>query len=248
MECKICDKTFSSRFNLNRHIKQQHSMEQDYQSEDDAQVNASQQSDVDGENDTVAPFYRNQSGAGESSSDEEGDKVAPFYRKQDRETKARVKSDEKDNRDAMQYCHYMLQDTFGKDVVKKLFVNKSDEPYVLKRTREGVGELLETADKIRDSPVYRKIAEEQVRLEDCEHDGKEALKAAWFNRRFLVKNYLRKIIKEFEAEDEVEEKKPAEQATTKPAEVYRPMLTMGPSKLYIFEVRLHSCFAILCSL
>ena len=221
MECKICDKTFTSRFNLNRHIKQQHSMEQDYQSEDDAE-----QSEEEGEKDTVAPFYR----------------------KQERETKARVKSDEKDNRDAMQYWHYMLQDKFGKDVVKNLFLHKSEEPLVMKMTREGVEELLEMADKIRESPVYRKIAEEQARLEDCEYDGKEANKAAWFNRKFLVKNYLRKIIKEFEAEDEVEEEKPAEQATTKPAEVYRPMLTMGPSKLYIFELRLHSCFAILCSL
>ena len=231
MECKICDKTFSSRFNLNRHIKQHHSMEQDYQSEDDAETeqdDVSQQSSAEeGGEEDVAPFYRKQSGTDESSTEEEeeeGEKdIPPFFRKKYRETKARVRSDEKDNRDAMQYWHYMLQDTFGKDVVKKLFVNKSDEPYVLKRTREGVEELLKTADKIRDSPVYRKIAEEQERLENCEYDGKEALKAAWFNRRFLVKNYLRKIIKEFEVEDEVEEKKPDEQATTLPAEVYRPM-------------------------
>ena len=93
----------------------------------------------------------------------------------------------------------------------------------MKMTREGVEELLEMADKIRESPVYRKIAEEQARLEDCEYDGKEANKAAWFNRKFLVKNYLRKIIKEFEVEEEEDEEPAAPMITAKPAV---PMITL----------------------
>ena len=216
MECTICGKRFCSRYSLNRHNKQLHKMEQDdYQSdEEEEQEDDSQQSD-DKEDDSQ------QSEDETDQEDEEGEeKTAPFYRKGDRKTKGRVDVDEKE---AMQYWHYMLQDTFGKDVVKKLFVNKSDEPWVMKRTREGVEELLEIADKIRDSPVYRKIAEEQARLEDCEYDGKEANKAAWFNRKFLVKNYLRKIIKEFEVEEEEDEEPAAPMITAKPAV---PMITL----------------------
>jgi hypothetical protein len=63
---------------------------------------------------------------------------------------------------------------------------------ILKRVKEKVYTWLDMADKIRESPTFEKIQEEEDRLQGQGYSEPEAKHAAWENRKYLIKGVLLK--------------------------------------------------------
>ena len=210
MNCSVCGKTFSSRYNLNRHTKQHQE-----RSEEDMDI---ERSEDEMERDGGSQSRSEDETSEESESDDSTcqSKVPPYYRSLERKIKAKELAEEKGNRDAMAAWNYVLLLQFGLDDMHNIFSEKENEQCELNAIRKRVNSLMRLTEQISDSPLYMKIYDEKARLESHNYDEDEADKVAWFNRRFRIKKYLKQVIEEFQNNEKASPSEKEEEEEVEP--------------------------------
>ena len=207
MNCKDCDKTFASKFSLNRHMDNIHKRNTSITVEEPS-VSSEVASMVDDEatvgNDVFADI----------STDEDNDKkddasAANDETSMDGEDASVVSGEEAVRRpwtsvdspsDDESKAEYesdswliLLRNVFGGDHIEEA-LDMSMDCKALNKIRKRLRKMTDLVDWLQESPIYEAILAEKERLEDSGYDEDEADCMAWKNRRCAIRKYLKSVI------------------------------------------------------
>ena len=247
MNCNYCEKTLASRQSLQRHVARLHKNEEINPREDDNDIDNNDQSMEISDDDEQAVKVSsdddndvdNNSTSESSSGGDPPPKpltvTAPLFRKLFKEQKRERANARYQDYEGMDAWRYILDEAFGENVESTLFADKNKIMEELNLIRKTICSHKRLVRHITSSATYDLIDDEKDRLIKRGYDKEEGIKVAWFNRRFRVKNYLKKVLRSTKSiwfincssdEDEDEEEKVTTSntpTTNNQAElVYRP--------------------------